>query len=68
MFALSLLQAFHPAPLGGLIQIVILLAVLGLCLWLLFRFVPMEPVIKNVIMIVVVLVVILWLLRSFGII
>jgi hypothetical protein len=43
------------------------LAILGLCLHLLFTYVPMEAPIKTLIMIVVVLVVILYLLSLVGI-
>jgi FtsH-binding integral membrane protein len=53
--------------LGALIGVILVLAILGLCLHLLFTYVPMEPPIKTLIIIVVVLVVILYLLSLVGI-
>ena len=64
--ATVLLQAFHPAPLGGLVMTILILAVIGVCLYLLFHYVPMDPPIKVAIQVIVVICVILWLLRSFG--
>jgi hypothetical protein len=65
-FALALLQTFRPAPMGPYIMVILGLAVVGFCLWLLFRFIPMEQPIKMIIIAVVVLILIVWLLRSFG--
>ena len=67
-FAMSLMQAFHPAAIGPFVMIIVVLVIIGLCLWLLFKYVPMDPPIKVVIQAIVVLCLILWLLRSFGII
>jgi hypothetical protein len=53
--------------LGALIGVILVLAVLGVCLHLLFTYVPIEPPIKTLIIIVVVLVVILYLLSLVGI-
>lgn len=50
-----------------LISVVIVLVILGLCLWLVETYIPMSPPIKTVIRVVVVLVIVLWLLRAFGI-
>ena len=66
MFALAL-QAFHPAAVGPFIMVILVLAIVGLCLWLLFHYVPMDPPIKMVIQAIVVICLILWLLRSFGV-
>ena len=68
MYALATLglQTFHPAPLGGLVMMILVLAVIGVCLYLLFHYVPMDPPIKIAIQVIVVICVILWLLRSFG--
>jgi len=63
---LMLLQTFHPAPLGELIGAIVILAIVGVCLYLLFHYVPMDPPIKIAIQVIVVLAVIYWLLRSFG--
>lgn len=43
----------------------IVLVVVGLVLYLINRFIPMDPAIKVVIQVVVVLVLCLWLLRTF---
>ena len=51
----------------ALIQVVVILVIIGLLLWLLFRFVPMDADIKTVIKIVVILAVVLWLLQIFGV-
>jgi hypothetical protein len=50
-----------------LISILIVLVIVGVCLYLLETYVPLSPPIKTVIRVVVVLVLILWLLRAFGI-
>ena len=49
-----------------LISIVLSLVVVGLVLWLLEKYVPMEPTIKRAIHIIVVVVVVIWLLKVFG--
>lgn len=49
-----------------LIQIIIVLIVVGLLLWLVNNYIPMDAKIKNILNIVVVIGVILWLLRAFG--
>jgi hypothetical protein len=51
----------------GLIQVVIVLVVVGVVLWLVQTRVPLDPTIKTVINVVVVLAVCLWLLRFAGI-
>ena len=50
-----------------LIQVVVVLIVVGFLLYLGNRLIPMEPIIKNIIIFVVVLAVVLWLLSVFGI-
>jgi hypothetical protein len=49
-----------------LLQIVITLVVVGLLLWLVNRFIPMQGTIKSILNAVVVIVVVLWLLNVFG--
>lgn len=49
-----------------LIQIVIALVVVGVLLWLVNRFIPMQSNIKAILNGVVVIAVILWLLNVFG--
>lgn len=49
-----------------LLQIVIVLIVVGVLLWLVNRFIPMQKTIKSILNAVVVIVVVLWLLNIFG--
>jgi hypothetical protein len=51
----------------SLIYIVIVLVVAGLILWLINRFIPMQSTIKTILNLVVIIVIILWLLKAFGI-
>ena len=50
----------------SLIQLVIILIVVGILLYCVNRFIPMDATIKRIINIVVILVVILWLCQVFG--
>lgn len=50
-----------------LIQLVLVLIAVGVGLWLINSFIPMDSKIKQILNIVVVIVVILWLLKVFGI-
>jgi hypothetical protein len=49
-----------------LLQIVMVLVVVGLLLWLVDRFIPMQGTIKSILNAVVVIAVVLWLLNIFG--
>jgi hypothetical protein len=49
-----------------LLQIVIVLIVVGVLLWLVDRFIPMQGSIKSILNGVVVIAVVLWLLNIFG--
>jgi hypothetical protein len=49
-----------------LIQVVITLIVVGILLWLVNRFIPMQESIKSILNGVVVIAVVLWLLNVFG--
>ena len=49
-----------------LITLVVTLVVVGLILWLINRYIPMDGTIKEILNAVVVIVVILWLLSVFG--
>ncbi len=51
-----------------LLNVVVTLIVVGVVLWLINRFIPMQATIKSILNIVVVIVVVLWLLYGFGII
>lgn len=50
-----------------MISLVVSLIIVGVLLWLVNRYIPMDGAIKNIINIVVVVAVILWLLSTFGI-
>ena len=49
-----------------LIQLVVVLIVIGVLLWLVNNFIPMDGKIKRILNIVVVIGVVLWLLSVFG--
>lgn len=49
-----------------LIHVIIVLIVVGVLLWLINNYVPMDGKIKSILNAVVVIVVILWLLQAFG--
>jgi len=49
-----------------LIQVVMVLVVVGVLLWLVNRFIPMQGTIKSILNGVVVIAVVLWLLNVFG--
>lgn len=51
----------------SLISLVIVLIVVGILLWLINRFIPMQPTIKKILNAVVIIIVILWLLSVFGV-
>ena len=51
----------------SLISLIVVLVIVGVCLYLVENYIPMSPPIKTVIRVVVVLVLVLWLLRAFGI-
>jgi hypothetical protein len=60
------LSQYHIGNNTPLIPIVITLCVVGLLLWLVNRFIPMQGQIKGILNGVVVIVVVLWLLKVFG--
>ncbi len=49
-----------------LVHIVLVLIVVGVILWLINSFIPMDAKIKSILNIVVVIAVIIWLLQAFG--
>jgi len=51
-----------------LLTVVLTLVVVGVILWLINTYIPMQGTIKKILNIVVVIVVILWLLYGFGVI
>ena len=50
-----------------LIQVIIVLIIVGVLLWLVNNYIPMDGKIKSILNAVVVIVVILWLLQAFGV-
>ncbi|HUX61539.1 MAG TPA: Thivi_2564 family membrane protein [Ignavibacteriaceae bacterium] len=50
----------------SLIGLVIVLIVVGVVLWLINSYIPMQSTIKKILNAVVIIVVVLWLLRAFG--
>jgi hypothetical protein len=51
----------------SLISIVVGLVVVGVILWLINNYIPMDGKIKSILNVVVIIVVAIWLLQSFGI-
>ena len=51
----------------SLINVIIVLIVVGVLLWLVNSYIPMDRKIKNILNIVIVIAVVLWLLQVFGI-
>jgi hypothetical protein len=49
-----------------LVQVLLVLIVVGVLLWLVNSFIPMQGTIKSILNAVVVIVVVLWLLNVFG--
>lgn len=50
-----------------LILLILALVVFALVLWAIFKYIPMEPDVKQIVKIVAVLGLILWLLQIFGV-
>lgn len=50
----------------SLVTVVLTIAVVGILLWLINRFIPMQGQIKGILNAVVVIALVLWLLRIFG--
>ena len=50
-----------------LINVVIVLIVVGVLLWLVNHYIPMDRKIKSILNVVVIIAVVLWLLSAFGI-
>jgi hypothetical protein len=50
----------------NLVQVVEVLVVVGVLLWLVNRFIPMQSSIKSILNGVVVIAIVLWLLNAFG--
>jgi hypothetical protein len=50
-----------------ILTIVLVLIVVGVVLWLINRYIPMQSTIKNILNAVVVIAVVIWLLKAFGV-
>jgi len=48
------------------LTILLVIIVVGVLLWLINSFIPMDSKIKNILNIVVVIILIIWLLKAFG--
>lgn len=51
----------------GLIELVLLLAIVGFVVWLVVTYIPMPPVFQKAIIVVVVIILVLFVLRLLGI-
>ena len=51
----------------SLLNLVVILIVVGVLLWLVNTYIPMDAKIKSILNIVVVIAVVLWLLQAFGV-
>lgn len=49
-----------------LLQVALVLIVIGVLLWLVTKYIPMDPQIKTILVAVVVICVVVWLLNVFG--
>jgi hypothetical protein len=52
----------------SLLSLILTIVVVGVVLWLINTYVPMQATVKNILNIVVVIVLIVWLLNAFGLI
>lgn len=50
-----------------LIQLIITIVIIGVLLWLVEAYIPMDAAIKKILQVVVIIIVALWLLQSFGV-
>jgi hypothetical protein len=50
-----------------IVTIIVVLIVVGVVLWLVNTYIPMQRTIKNILNAVVVIVVVIWLLKVFGV-
>ncbi|MEO8733624.1 MAG: Thivi_2564 family membrane protein [Flavobacteriales bacterium] len=50
-----------------ILQVFLVIIVVGVLLWLVNRFIPMQGTIKWILNLVVVIVLIIWLLKAFGV-
>jgi hypothetical protein len=55
-----------PEIVMSLLSLIVTLIVVGVLLWLVNNYIPMDGKIKNILNVVVVILVVIWLLQSFG--
>lgn len=60
---IPLLNLYHMP----ILQIVLVLVAVGVVLWLINRYIPMQGTIKNILNAVVVIITVIWLLKVFGV-
>jgi hypothetical protein len=53
---------------SGIVNLIVLIVVFGLCLWLINRFIPMPATIKSLLNILVLIILIIYILQFFGLI
>ena len=51
----------------SLLSLLLVLVLVGILLWAINKFIPMDPKIRSILNAVVVIVVIIWLLQAFGV-
>lgn len=52
----------------SLINLIVTLVVVGVLLWLINSYIPMQATIKKILNVVVIIIVVIWLLSAFGVI
>ncbi len=61
-------MGFAHSRLMSILSVILVIVVVGVLLWALNSFVPMDSKVKSILNIVVVLLLIIWLLQAFGVI
>lgn len=51
----------------SILTVILVIIIAGFLLWVVNRLIPMDPIVKNILYVVIVLVLVLWLLQVFGI-
>jgi hypothetical protein len=51
----------------SVLTIILVLVVAGVLLWAINAYIPMDPKIKNLLNVVVVIILVVWLLKAFGV-
>jgi hypothetical protein len=64
----SIIFTFKYKLIMSIITLIIILAVIGFCLWAVNTYIPMQPLFKNLINVIVIIATIIWLLTRLGLI